>query len=583
MELIIPMIVNDTPSKKESLPTVISDEEDENTKSKQTKNDLLDKLDDDEIWNRVFCLAGTAPGFSVPGSTNQSTKQDDGLPKIEKNIVNGDEEEGDTAITTLQQQIALLKKQLTSAGVQAVELVPLTEAREKMNAAVKRLMDGDMDAEKEVEKYDQIIRMHPDYEKEEAEKAQKWADDTRPKNLQAQREMRKLVPPDIRSASLKDLEEKGLPQGVVRRLWTKKATWLCRFHPDDIAKLHIADLLSKYNNQGLDIVEMRSCWASLPIEFENDGDGKKAQWKANFRTKLMELCTKEEQKRLSKNEARNSGYKDADFNNGYFDPDAPIIRVDVAKSNPYAAQEKPVINVNLSARTHFADDKKKDEKPKISTADALPSGIIQGKPLITGNTPRFVALVNGQIRAYAKESDLALEKEADFSVAIRGRSDELEILNTENNYTISSKNGDTKLNVRLPNKDTVTKWCSAIKAELLFVDPKEKLRKDREAKRKVDEARRKQAMQQKGAPGGLMAQIASGRGGGRPGGSPGGLMSAIANRGRGGPRGGGSTRGGKSLLGAIEARGRGAQPRGGRSSARGGGLMDAIAKRGRRA
>ena len=53
---------------------------------------------------------------------------------------------------------------VTTTHSQAVELVPLDEARTKMNAAVAALMDGDMTAEKDVEKYDQIIRMHPDYE-----------------------------------------------------------------------------------------------------------------------------------------------------------------------------------------------------------------------------------------------------------------------------------------------------------------------------------------------------------------------------------------------------------------------------------
>ena len=46
-------------------------------------------------------------------------------------------------------------------------------------------------------------------------------------------------------------------------------------HPDDMKRMHIADLTTKYGNQGLDIVEMRAIWANLPTEFDNDGDGKK--------------------------------------------------------------------------------------------------------------------------------------------------------------------------------------------------------------------------------------------------------------------------------------------------------------------
>ena len=75
-----------------------------------------------------------------------------------------------------------------------------------MNEAVRKLMDGDLSAERDVERFDQIIRMHPDYEREQREKADKWATDQRPVNEEALRRMRTLVPPDIRGASLADLE-----------------------------------------------------------------------------------------------------------------------------------------------------------------------------------------------------------------------------------------------------------------------------------------------------------------------------------------------------------------------------------------
>ena len=64
--------------------------------------------------------------------------------------------------------------------------------------------------------------MHPDYEKEQIEQAKQWAADTKPGNEAALRRMRALVPPDIRTASLADLEGKGLPKGLCKRLWTKK-------------------------------------------------------------------------------------------------------------------------------------------------------------------------------------------------------------------------------------------------------------------------------------------------------------------------------------------------------------------------
>ena len=71
----------------------------------------------------------------------------------------------------------------------------LDEARARMNEAVRKLMDGDLSAERDVERFDQIIRMHPDYEREQREKADKWATDQRPVNEEALRRMRTLVPP----------------------------------------------------------------------------------------------------------------------------------------------------------------------------------------------------------------------------------------------------------------------------------------------------------------------------------------------------------------------------------------------------
>lgn len=65
---------------------------------------------------------------------------------------------------TLQQQVALLKKQLQDSGQQPVEFVELSIARQRMQEAVQRLIGGDEAAEKEIEKWDKAIRMNPEYQ-----------------------------------------------------------------------------------------------------------------------------------------------------------------------------------------------------------------------------------------------------------------------------------------------------------------------------------------------------------------------------------------------------------------------------------
>ncbi|KAH8075703.1 myosin-kinesin ATPase superfamily-like protein [Aureococcus anophagefferens] len=463
------------------------------------------ELTDDELFVRRPSNSFDKSMEVARRNLSTSSERRRSLSGLGKENAAGD---GDDKVTSLQQQIALLKKQLNAAGVQAVELVPLAEAREKMNAAVKRLMDGDMDAEKDVEKYDQIIRMHPDYEKEEAAKAEQWVKDTKPANEAAQNAMRCLVPPDVRSASLADLGDSGLPPGVVRRLWTKKATWLVRFHPEDTAKLHIADLLSKYNNQGLDIVEMRGVWASLPDVFDNDGDGKKAQWKANFRTKLMELVTKEGQGRLSRNEARNPGYKDLERDKRYFDPDAPLVRAGIMRSNPYAAQEKPVIKVDASVKPR---EKPRDEAP-VKAGDVAASGTLgDGETLEPRQT--FLVLVNGELRAYDKESDLKLAKPPAFAVPVRGRRSDAALGECDGGFELAA--GALKLAFAAADAPA---WKAAVAAELDYVDPKAKMRAEREAKRKADEERKRKAE----------AEAAAAGGGGKGGKMSGGLMAALA-------------------------------------------------------
>lgn len=75
----------------------------------------------------------------------------------------GDEDKENEKFT-LQQQVALLKKQLQDSGQQPVEFVELSIARQRMQEAVQRLIGGDEAAEKEIEKWDKAIRMNPEYQ-----------------------------------------------------------------------------------------------------------------------------------------------------------------------------------------------------------------------------------------------------------------------------------------------------------------------------------------------------------------------------------------------------------------------------------
>lgn len=122
------------------------------------------------------------------------------------------------------------------------------------------------------------------------------------------KEMRRFVPPDVLTSSLSKLR-KMLGKELGQRMWRRRALWLCRMHPQDICKLHIADLVSKFDNQGLDIVELRAAYASLPKGF-GQYDVKKAEWKMSIKVKLDELERKRKSGRLKPNEERHSAYRE---------------------------------------------------------------------------------------------------------------------------------------------------------------------------------------------------------------------------------------------------------------------------------
>ena len=248
---------------------------------------------------------------------------------------------------TLQQQIMILERQLKNAGLNAVQYVDLGEAKSRMDNAVAVLMtDGGSDrdkekAEKEIEMMEQVMNLNPEYLAEKEEKARQWEAGEKEKNLACVHRMRELIPPDVKSTSQQKMLEEGLPKSIVSRIWAKKALRLICTHKDDIKKLHIAELNDKYTTQGLDIVELRAVFESLPQEFDLDSDGKKANWRNNIREKLLELSNKETGGRLSNVEKRNVAYKGHDHFKLY-DPSIPIEATKRAvKSNPFAQSENP--------------------------------------------------------------------------------------------------------------------------------------------------------------------------------------------------------------------------------------------------
>jgi hypothetical protein len=132
------------------------------------------------------------------------------------------------------------------------------------------------------------------------EEARQWRDRMDVFSLECLFTMRGFVPPHIFSASLASLKDTdGLSEPLAKRLLSKTCLWLVRMNPEDIQKLHDADLFNRFGQlvtttifisfhqpaqpyltlpytrfnpqgQGLDVVELTAVYACLPAKFLDD-------------------------------------------------------------------------------------------------------------------------------------------------------------------------------------------------------------------------------------------------------------------------------------------------------------------------
>ncbi|KAH8049235.1 hypothetical protein JL722_12035 [Aureococcus anophagefferens] len=177
------------------------------------------------------------------------------------------------ALEKLKTHNDMLKSQLKRAGVTAIdEVVSFEEAKVKLRAAAARLLggDGSLEDEREMERWDAFLRVHPEKAAEEARAAAAWRRDHAAANAAALRVVRGFVPPAMTStgASLAQLEGR-LPKAAAKRVFANPALWLTRASKGAIAKVHIADLRSRYHVQSLSLLELRAVYAALPEAFDD--------------------------------------------------------------------------------------------------------------------------------------------------------------------------------------------------------------------------------------------------------------------------------------------------------------------------
>lgn len=209
----------------------------------------------------------------------------------------------------LLEHIEILKNQLELAGIKPIEdIISYEDAKKKLKQALISLSKNDsFENNSEFERWDTFVTNHPNFIIEKKEEDEKWKEEQKDSINESFNIQYNIIPKDIANLSILDLK-KNMNTSLANRIFRNKSLWLVHSTKDEISKLHFADLQYKYNNIGLDIVEMKALYACLPEKFLFDHNKKKEQWKKNILERLKELTNQEKTNTLSKKYIRNYCY-----------------------------------------------------------------------------------------------------------------------------------------------------------------------------------------------------------------------------------------------------------------------------------
>ncbi len=83
-------------------------------------------------------------------------------------------------------------------------------------------MEGDESANADLEKWSAVVENHPQLKERNEKAAADWAKANEVPNQEALRLMRTFVPPDIRHCTRPELEARGVPSSIAKRIFDKK-------------------------------------------------------------------------------------------------------------------------------------------------------------------------------------------------------------------------------------------------------------------------------------------------------------------------------------------------------------------------
>ena len=188
----------------------------------------------------------------------------------------------------------MLQKQLKAAGVDPdAALLSLSDIKANLQTATAALISGDETAQPEFDKWERIMSSHPEHIAQLEKADMEWETTQAPLNKAALTRLRSLFPPDLTRCPKDELVSK-CGTSLATRITRKAALRMLTMDSTFISKMHAADLICKYAFNGLDVRETRALYAAMPpLGFQNDGDGRKAEWGYRLREKLKGMTKKE--------------------------------------------------------------------------------------------------------------------------------------------------------------------------------------------------------------------------------------------------------------------------------------------------
>lgn len=199
------------------------------------------------------------------------------------------------AILSTEDHGTLLRAARKLSGSFANEQIYLRNQLKKANKDSEEALEN-------MEKWSRRERESNDYARTVRQEEEDWLDAQLMANSDALTTMRGYIPVNVTELSVADIIAKSKAEGGLMSLelateikQNKLLHWLVTHH-DDIAidSFLIGDKKTYFDNfDQLDVVELRALASIMPAKFENDKDGRKADWRARFFVKVKQMVSQQ--------------------------------------------------------------------------------------------------------------------------------------------------------------------------------------------------------------------------------------------------------------------------------------------------